>query len=66
MPLGVAQNQTVVVEVVAGIHTDTGGKMTAHVDFELRIEQRDFYAVDFFLMRADDAETIFCRCRNSR
>jgi len=61
---GVTQDQTVIVEVVAGIHADTGGKTTTHVDFKVRIEERDFYPVNFFFMRADDVEAIFCRFRN--
>jgi hypothetical protein len=42
----VAQDQAVVVEVVAGIHADSGRKLAAHGDFEIGIEQRDLDAVD--------------------
>src|SRR5271166_4554128 len=45
MMLTVAADQDVIVEVVAGIHPNTRGQLSPHVDLTLGIEQRNFNAI---------------------
>ncbi len=59
VPRVVAQDQPVVVEVVAGVHAHAGGQPSAHMDLLLGVEKRDLYAVDLGAMRLDQRETDF-------
>ena len=54
----VAEDEAVVVEVVAGVHADVGGELGAHGDFEVGVEEGDFDAVDFGGVGADNAEAV--------
>ena len=56
-PPRVAQNEPLVVEVVARVHAHAVGEPAAHRDLALRVEQRDFYPVNLRSVLADDRET---------
>ena len=53
-----AEDEAVVVEVVAGVHADAGRQLRAHGDFEIGVEEGDLDAVDFGDVRAKDAEAV--------
>ena len=47
-PASIAEDEAVVVEVVAGVHADAGRELAAHGDFEICVEQGDLDAVDLW------------------
>ena len=55
----VSQNQIVIIEIVARVHAHVRGKLTAHGDFHVRVQQRDFDSLDLLPVRSNDAETVF-------
>src|SRR5207302_1295762 len=54
--LPVPQDQPVVVKVVARVHAHALGQKRAHLDFALRVQERDLDPVDLGTMLADDPE----------